>query len=218
MRKFSTYQKINLKMNEQMYLQRSNGKSSYRFLGLLSIIFIVATIVSCKAQKSDPMADKNQESDVQKEGNAASSNDKNYVIDNIGDTIKLIEKSEDEWAKQLTKEEFYVLRKKGTERSFTGDLLENKQEGLYTCAGCGLSIFRSNEKFESGTGWPSFWKPADDNLIRKATDYDLGYPRTEVMCARCGGHLGHVFNDGPKPTGLRYCLNSVSLNFVKAEN
>lgn len=193
-------------------------ESPMKILNIVTMLFLLAIVVSCKSQKSDSMSNKNESVGQKVEGNVSTGATTDYLINNIGDTVRIIEKSEEEWAKQLTKEEYYVLRKKGTERSFTGDLLENKQEGLYTCAGCDLILFRSNEKFESGTGWPSFWKPADDNLIRKATDYDLGYPRTEVMCGRCGGHLGHVFNDGPKPTGLRYCLNSVSLNFVKAEN
>ncbi len=126
-----------------------------------------------------------------------------------------VNKSEDEWRKQLTEKEYYVLRQEGTERAFTGDLWDNHEQGVFVCAGCGLPLFSSATKFESGTGWPSFWKPISDDCIADKTDRSLGMDRQEVECARCGGHLGHVFPDGPPPTGLRYCINSVSLNLVK---
>lgn len=125
-----------------------------------------------------------------------------------------IEKTEEEWKNLLDKEAFYVLRNKGTERAFTGDLWDKKESGFYICAACGLPLFDSDTKYDSGTGWPSFYKPVKKDYISEDVDYDIGYKRTEVLCARCGGHLGHVFPDGPKPTGLRYCINSVSLKFV----
>jgi len=128
-----------------------------------------------------------------------------------------IEKSAEEWRQELTEEEFRVLREKGTERAFTGDLLDNKEEGVYVCAGCGQELFASDTKFESGTGWPSFYAPVDEDNVAEETDRTFGMKRTEVLCSRCGGHLGHVFPDGPKPTGLRYCLNSVSLDFAPAD-
>ncbi len=134
-----------------------------------------------------------------------------------GDTIPKVMKSEEEWKKELDNEEYYVLRKKGTERPFTGDLLENKKSGVYTCAGCGFPLFESNTKFKSGTGWPSFYQPLNEECIIEETDYSAGMKRVEVLCARCDGHLGHVFPDGPKPTGLRYCINSISLNFEEKE-
>lgn len=134
------------------------------------------------------------------------------------DKIEKIEKGEEEWKNELSKMEYYVLREKGTERSFTGDLLKTKDKGVYVCRGCGLPLFSSDTKFKSGTGWPSFYKPIKDEFIKEDTDYDIGYARTEVTCARCDGHLGHVFPDGPKPTGLRYCLNSVALDFVSKPN
>ncbi|MEM6965173.1 MAG: peptide-methionine (R)-S-oxide reductase MsrB [Bacteroidota bacterium] len=137
------------------------------------------------------------------------------VTSEVGDTIKKIEKSEAEWKAELSEMEFYVLRKAGTERSFSGDLWDNKKEGVYVCAGCQLPLFDSSTKYKSGTGWPSFWDSIKANHIETTTDYNIGYARTEVHCARCGGHQGHVFKDGPQPTGLRYCINSVSLDFVE---
>ena len=130
------------------------------------------------------------------------------------DTLVLTDK---EWLERLGPERFEVLRKKGTERAFTGGLNFNKEEGRYLCAGCGQELFSSKTKFDSGSGWPSFWEPVDDDAIEEHRDTSYGMTRTEVVCSRCGGHLGHVFTDGPDPTGLRYCINSVSLDFEKTE-
>jgi len=126
-----------------------------------------------------------------------------------------VTKSDDEWRKVLTSEQFHVLREKGTERAFTGAYWQSHDKALYVCAACGQELFRSDEKFDSGTGWPSFWQPAKKEAVEVDTDRAHGMVRTEVHCSRCGGHLGHVFEDGPKPTGLRYCINSAALKQVK---
>ncbi len=124
-------------------------------------------------------------------------------------------RSEAEWRKVLTPDQYRVLREKGTERAFTGAYYASHEAGDYLCAGCGAELFRSGEKFDSGTGWPSFFQPAAEDRVETETDVSHGMTRTEVHCARCGGHLGHVFEDGPAPTGLRYCINSASLTFRK---
>jgi peptide-methionine (R)-S-oxide reductase len=120
-------------------------------------------------------------------------------------------KSDEEWRRALTIEQYRVLRQKGTERAFSGDLWDDHEPGRYLCAACGTELFRSEEKFESGTGWPSFWKAADARAVEIDRDRSHGMERLEVHCRKCGGHLGHVFQDGPQPTGERYCINSASL-------
>jgi peptide-methionine (R)-S-oxide reductase len=126
-----------------------------------------------------------------------------------------INKSEDEWRIELDPESYHVLREKGTERAFTGRYYKNKEAGTYVCKGCGTPLFTSDTKYDSGSGWPSFYDAIDKGVIETKTDYSHGMIRTEIMCARCGGHLGHLFDDGPNPTGQRYCVNSLSLDFKK---
>jgi peptide-methionine (R)-S-oxide reductase len=126
-----------------------------------------------------------------------------------------VEKTEAEWRKELTPEQFRVLREQGTERAFTGHLWDNHEKGVYKCAACGSDLFTSDTKFESGTGWPSFYAPVAPENVETEKDDSMFMQRVEVHCRRCGGHLGHVFDDGPRPTGLRYCINSVSLEFER---
>ena len=126
-----------------------------------------------------------------------------------------ISKNEKEWEEALTPEEYHVLREQGTERAFTGKYWDHHEDGIYVCAGCGQPLFESEHKFDSGTGWPSYWKPIEEGSVTQRPDTSHGMVRIEATCSRCGGHLGHVFEDGPRPTGLRYCINSASLAFKK---
>ncbi len=129
-----------------------------------------------------------------------------------------VKKTEQEWRAQLTPEEYYVTRQKGTEPPFSGRYCNSKEPGTYTCVCCGQPLFKSNAKYESGTGWPSFWQPVGQESVATETDRTHGMERTEALCSACGAHLGHVFKDGPPPTGLRYCMNSAALKLVRDDD
>lgn len=132
-----------------------------------------------------------------------------------GGTFK-INRTPEEWKRRLGPARYRILRQAGTERAYSSPLNKEKRKGVFTCAGCNLAVYGSDAKYDSGTGWPSFWKPIAPDRIGTSRDLKIGYPRTEVHCARCGGHLGHIFNDGPRPTGKRHCLNGLALKFIPA--
>lgn len=186
-------------------------KKADNMRNLLMIIIGILIMTACSSNKG-----KVQEPTLVQ--STTTSNVKQVIPDTAWQKPQKIELSNSEWKSKLTAEEYQVLREAGTERAFTGDLWDNKKKGAYTCAGCDLFLFDSDTKFRSGTGWPSFWEPANEFCITEKADYAYGWNRVEVLCARCDGHLGHVFEDGPDPTGLRYCINSVSLNFVEQAN
>lgn len=162
----------------------------------LSLLF-----AACGVQRVVPASEATNDTELQ----AAA------VVDPDAPSLEPVELSEDEWREKLTPMQFAVLREDDTERAFTGELWDAKAEGTYRCAGCDLALFASDTKFKSGTGWPSFWQPIHADHVGTEGDFAFGWVRTEAHCARCGGHLGHVFDDGPDPTGERWCINSASL-------
>lgn len=178
------------------------------FSYLANIVVIGALLISCTSQSDDPNTAVERASITTNQSHASST-----------DTMETYEvtKTEEEWKKNLSSDEYRILRGRGTELPFINEYYDNKKEGVYYCGACGNPVFTSRTKYESGTGWPSFWKPIKPSVVGEREDNSFFMTRTETVCARCGSHLGHVFEDGPEPTGLRYCLNSQALDFVEMD-
>jgi len=179
-----------------------------RIIASLSSLFLFVFVIACTAGTSQPPS-------TAKSG-STSGKVKLYSVAAKGYIMSdKVVKSPEEWRKQLTPEQYHVTREQGTERAYTGATWNNHESGIYQCIGCGNDLYSSEHKYESGTGWPSFWQPIAPENVTSREDNSLFSKRTEIICSRCDAHLGHVFDDGPKPTGLRYCMNSAAMKFVK---
>ena len=181
-----------------------------RLLAILTLP-LAGMLTSCSEMRPDDAATGDATRSVQAE---AEESDKTEGASSMTDKVV---RTDEEWRAMLTEEQYRITRLKGTERAFTGAYWNTKTRGTYTCTGCGQVLFSSETKYDSGCGWPSFWAPIDEERVATETDDRLGMVRTEILCDRCGAHLGHVFNGGPNPTGLRYCVNSASLKLVEEE-
>lgn len=190
-------------------------KLHYRSIMKLPIIVPILLTVALIACDQDSKG--KSESEAKRELTMNQTNAPMTKAPQVLDATQAVAMTDADWKKRLTDEQYYVLRKHGTERAFTGSYWDNKKDGVYLCAGCGQELFDSKVKYKSGTGWPSYFQPINKKAVGTRVDNSLFSTRTEVHCSRCGGHLGHVFDDGPHPTGLRYCMNSVSLYFQPSE-
>lgn len=186
-----------------------------RVKSVVGALAVAAFLIGCGKEVSSVRTQPETEANSVTHAKSTGSIDTNRSAGAEADRAEKVVKSEEEWREILSPEQYHILREKGTERAFSGEYWKTKTPGTYVCAACGQELFDSEHKFDSGTGWPSYWQPIEEEKVETETDRSLGAVRTEVLCSRCGGHLGHVFKDGPEPTGLRYCINSASLRLIK---